>query len=597
MTTPTATSETSAVDALLTKIFWFIVLIVGLLPLAVAWYLPPLLAARNVLWHKSRKRAIVAMVLAAAGPVAAFILVRRWDQVVAGLSPLQAVVIGILVMWLAVLPIAMVMWRVRVGKIANSVFDQTFDPNRFDDVSTAILEGSNESTDVREHTLRPVIRDQDKHWRSAIGTRVDDDRRSATRKALSRLDGGLTDGGKPGVLPLLGFGPHNTHCGDWLVGNAVVLPETATSSIVLGGTGSGKTTLICVMVAATLRQYGSVVYFNGKGDWETQELLRSIAEAQGVEFRHWTISGNAPFDAWQGTSAELITKVTSLLGKPTSAAALYYLGETRAVLERVAARRQGDGLEPWGSGADLLADLENPTGLGISRTALARVQQDVQRALAGIGESIDGRAHPEGWSWRSTEELSITLVDVPPHIHASQSAATLMLFDLLGYKEDRRSPDAPPLMVFIDEAQVLLSNDVTPPIEILTEQVRAANIGINIATQSVAGLGDPEQAERLLDSGVPIIAGRMPSGDPVSNRAGTRSRVETGLQSVDGEYTGITTSRVQDTFLVPPQRLRKAPTGYFVLIAGGNNPIWFKALPPHSLRNKAKTPLRPVLPQ
>lgn len=572
---------------------WAALALMGMVfvPVVIGWWLPHVFASREWLWIHSKTRSHVAVVvvvlLACGGAIAGIHLVK--NSVSTDFGILAAGLVASV--WLCSAPLALVAWNVRKGQIANDVAAQVFEPARVDAVEKAIFHGSIRGLNLDKETRYPFARDGERHRRSVMGVAVQLDRRSLVRKFHTAPRSTLAQKTRQRLSRLSGSRPDFSECSSWITGKHVVLPEPASSAIVLGGTGSGKTVLTCGMVAASIRQYGSVVYFNGKGDRETRDYLKTIAESQGVEFRHWTAAGGAPFDGWKGTFDDIISKLVKLLGEPSSDAAAYYLSITETVLQALATRRQATGVEPWGSSREFLDDLNDGRGLGQSGATLERVRMDMHRALAGIDTSISGRHAADGWCWEDTERPSITLVDVPPHVMSAQKAATLMLCDLVGYKEARRAPDAVALTVIIDEAQVLLNSTVIPPLDVLIEQVRAAGIGIVLATQSVAGLGTDAMPQRLLDSGVTIIAGYMVSGEEIANRAGTRTQSETGHQGIEGSPTGVTTSRAQHGFKVSPQRLRELPTGCFYLITKSHDPRMFKALPPASFTAAALSPL------
>lgn len=592
MTTNTQNQQVIEAEPSRSKL-WAVVALVGMVfvPVVIGWWLPHVLASREWLWIQNKTRSRITIAVTVLLTVGGVFAVRELVGQAASID-FGILVVGMVVsVWLCSAPLALAAWSVRKGKIANDVATQVFDPARIDVVEKAIIRGSIRSLNLDKETKYPFSPDRAGHRRSVIGVTPQLDRRSMVRKFHTAPRSTLTQKTRQRLPEYSGSIHDFSECSSWITGKHVVLPESASSAIVLGGTGSGKTVLTCGMVAASIRQHGSVVYFNGKGDQETLNHLKLIAEAQGVGFRHWTSAGGAPFDGWKGSFDDIITKLLKLLGTPSSDAAAYYQSVTQAVLQKLANRRRTARLEPWSSSQEFLNDLNDSRGLGQSGSTLERVRMDMNRALAGIETSISGRHDADGWCWEDTERVSITLIDVPPHLMTAQAAATLMLCDLVGYKEARRSPDAVALTVFIDEAQVLLNSPVVPPLDVLIEQVRAAGIGIVPATQSASGLGTDAMPQRLLDSGVTIIAGHMVSGEEIANRAGTRTQPETGHQGVEGAPTGVTTSRAQHGFKVSPQRLRELSTGCFYLIAKGQDPLMFQALPPESFGARALSPL------
>lgn len=535
--------------------------VVGLvlaLPACLAWWHVSTQAAKSTTWARSTARKRAAIGVSVLGPVAAFVAMEAWPQLITGRGIVWCLILALLVWWAATAPAVPFAWSLSRARIATQIDKGRHDGHTTQAVTEAIWEGSGWNAD-RDAAVAPTMTAR---CSGVFGVLVSDDRRDPGRRRE-------TNRGK------------NTAGSGWVEGSAVILPDGPASAILLGGTGSGKTVLALDMVAATLRERNSAVFFNVKGDSATTRQLVQIAADQGIPCYQWRLNGGCPFDAWLGDSEAIIGKVVGLLGKPTTDAALYYQHRTYAVLRDAAAERASNGLPPWARSSELIADLVAYRTRSLTPTEVARVRADVVAGISGLTGVIDGRGHPQGWSWETTERRCLVIVTIDPNKPAAIRAAVLMLADLAAYKEERLPSDEPRRLVVLDEAQILLTSPVAPPVPELMEQLRSSGIGLVITAQSVGGLGDPATAERLLDCGVPIIAGRMPNPTKISERGGTVYRSEAGEQGDGGQLTGLFTTRTQQTYRLPPDRVRSFPQGHFALVTRHHTHI-FVALPPQS---------------
>ncbi len=528
------------------------------LPACLAWWHVQDQASKSTTWARSKVRRRFAFAAVVLGPAAAAPAIINWTSLTANHGLAWCATLALLIWWAATIPAVPIVWIWSRARIATQIDRDRYDGDLTQAVSEAMWEGNGWNADDDA----AVARTRSRSYSAAIGVLVPDDRRDPCRRRE-------TDRGK------------QTAPSGWTDGPSVVLPDGPASALLFGATGSGKTVLALNLVAGTLRERNSAVFFNAKGDTGTTEKLAHIAAAQGVACYQWRLGGDCPFDAWLGDSEAVIGKIVGLLGKPTSDAALYYQNRTYSVLRDVAAQRAAKGLEPWSNSAQLFADLAAYRSRALTSADLAKVRADLAAGLSGLSQSIDGRGHPRGWSWETTEKRCLIVVTIDPTQPAAIRAAVLMLADLAAYKEARLPSDEPRRLVVLDEAQILLTSPVVPPVPELMEQLRSSGIGLVVTAQSIGGLGDPATAQRLLDSGVPLIAGAMPNPTMICERSGTVYRPETGEQGKDGQPTGTYTSRTQHRFRLPPDRVRAFPRGHFALVFR-NHAHLFVALPPES---------------
>ena len=357
-------------------------------------------------------------------------------------------------------------------------------------------------------------------------------------------------------------------------------------AVVLAESGAGKTNLLLSLVRQTLRQDGSAVFVNAKGDTDTRDDLHSLAASLGLPCREWRVGAScpAPFDAWRGDSDAIITKLGALFGgNPADPGdtANFYRQEAQAVLRVLASTRT----QPWTSAAQVLNDAQEaarrPGSFGLGKRQAERTYEDLLRVLGGQGKAIDGGRN--SWCW---EDLitgpGLTIVQVEPSNQNSIQAVVLMLTDLDQMKHGQRATharsqtsQAGPRLLVMDEAAVLLNNPTTPPIAALYEQLRSAGLSVVLAAQSVAGLGDTQQG-RLLDAGAVYFIGRLRSPEDITSRIGTRKRAEYAHNG--GDFTdGGGSAREQDGWLLDPQHIRSLRNGHWAISEYGGKGAYFAA--------------------
>lgn len=530
--------------------------------LLVLVFLPPYLASRLATarltlpqtWERDnllRNCLLCSVVAIAVFPASAFALIEIAQA--GELLSLRLVCVGLLASWSLAIPVVPLAWWATVARTAThldtGIFDRLKDAGA---IRRAIWAGTS-----REAARRAQVAGlwaQNPH----LG-----------EESLCAVVGAVYRDPRDPLRKLKAPMPR----GEWLdvSKKRVCLPPTlGFRCAALGASGCGKSSLFRAFVSATLLERGSVLYVNAKGDRETASDLKQLAAQKGVPFREWNLDGDAPFDAWRGDAEAIISKVVGLLGVPTSDASAFYRSKTLAVLREISSCRA----HSWTSSVELLADLREHRSRDISRADLARVRVDIVRALAGIENAIDGRDHEAGWCWEDLNDSQIILVTVSPASDAARNAALLMLLDLVAFKEDPHRQGGPPgfrRVLILDEAAVLLNAAVIPPISVLSEQLRSAQIDLCVGSQSFASLGPPDEAARLLDSGCTIIAGRLPNPEEICRRAGTVQRVEMGHQADQkNDQTGLYSQRLQSQFALDPDRLRSGlPPGHFALIDNG----------------------------
>lgn len=379
-------------------------------------------------------------------------------------------------------------------------------------------------------------------------------------------------------------------CPLWKVGSYVSLPCGHVNTVTIARSGWGKTALMLLMMIAGIQgpQRGSAVVIDCKPDYGLATELSQVAQALGIPFVHWRRTNcDVPFAGFEGGNAAIIAKINTVAGgDPRNEAVKHYRQVTDSVLQRVAQARDTAGDHPWACPAEVLNDIQNRPVAGLSNSERTIAFQNVQKIFAGIETTITAQLGQKTWNWEeldTTQGIVLVTVDKDP---ADRNAVAWMLADLERHQR-HRTKDALNLNIFIDEVQMLLDSDVMPNLATFFEKLRSARIGLHVACQTVAALG--EQEERILGSGATLIAGQTNDPEPLCNRAGTKQR---GEQTVAVE--GASSQRVQDVYKIPPNALRTAPKRMFVIISGEDEPVWFKTADLQTVLADAFSDVRPA---
>lgn len=101
------------------------------------------------------------------------------------------------------------------------------------------------------------------------------------------------------------------------------------------------------------------------------------------------------------------------------------------------------------------------------------------------------------------------------------------------------------------------------------EQARGFNTSLILAPQVVAGMGDEQQAERILGSVETVVCHRVNTPERIIALAGTRQQPEYSMHyGPDGE-SGEGSARIQHQYKINPNKVRALSPGEAYLISRG----------------------------
>ncbi len=417
----------------------------------------------------------------------------------------------------------------------------------------------------RRHEQRAARRRSHRSARHVAATVIDRDGR-----VLLGVD---AETGRPAGLPARMLGRH---------------------ALVVGSTGSGKTTTATRLAAATLEQGGGLLVVDLKGDPDTVTTWRRVASERGVACHVWSFDAAAIYDPLAaGGVAERTRKVMALAEwtEPYYAdqaeqllqltlRAFEEVGD-RPTLARLHATLTPDGLAALhhrsdGPAAEELAreaaamSKGRLSALESLRTKLALLTQ------AGYGAQLDPDLAPERpvidlAAALDAGEVVVVSLDELSYGHIAARMAEVVLTDVAAAAGARLRRGRPRLgMVWVDEFSAMRPG----PLASLFARVRSANLALLLSTQEVSDLDREDDTFRaaVATNVATVLAHRVHdprSAEWISQLVGTRagwqetSQVEAisrlGGEQAAGGATGLGTVREVEQYVVHPNEVKSLP--------------------------------------
>lgn len=333
--------------------------------------------------------------------------------------------------------------------------------------------------------------------------------------------------------------------------------------LVCGATGSGKTET--VMRLAWTVANGSdapVFYLDGKGDRETAERFCGLMADAGRDTR---VFPNEPFDAWRGQPHEIHGRLMEIIDYTSEGPAAWYRDVAKNVLRLVCEHPDG----PPRSSAQALERMDPDhlakTHQGSSALAALTGQQIKQVRLryeAFFGQTrgaLDG-----DWAWEDTQAAYLLLDSLT--LREETSGLARMIFEDFAHYFTTRKPRAQFALLIVDEFSGLAQGS---GMAARIEQARGFNTSLVLAPQVVAGMGDEQEAARILGSVETVICHRVNTPEEICSLAGTRKAMEYSTHYATQGATGEGSARLQHQYKVDPNKVRALPAGAAYIISRG----------------------------
>jgi helicase HerA-like protein len=333
--------------------------------------------------------------------------------------------------------------------------------------------------------------------------------------------------------------------------------------LVTGATGSGKTeTLLRLAWAVAKTSDAPVFYLDGKGDRQTAERFLALMADAG---RGGRVFPNEAFDGWRGRSHEIHGRLMEVVDYAHDGPASWYRDVAKNVLSLVCEHPDG----PPRSSSEALTRMDHkalqaahPGSHALAALSKEQVRQVRLRYQAFFSQArgaLDG-----GWAWEDAPAAYL-LLDALTLREETDGLARFLFEDFAHYFTNRK-PREQFCMLIVDEFSSLASGTGMAS---RVEQARGFRTSLVLAPQVVAGMGEEQQAERILGSVETVICHRVNTPERIAALAGTRQRPEYSMHYDREGTNGEGSIRVQHQFKVEPNAVRGLAPGEAYLISRG----------------------------
>jgi conjugal transfer pilus assembly protein TraD len=333
--------------------------------------------------------------------------------------------------------------------------------------------------------------------------------------------------------------------------------------LVCGATGSGKTETVLRLAWTVAKESDApVFYLDGKGDRQTAERFSGLMSDAG---RRTRVFPNEPFDAWRGQPHEIHGRLMEIIDYTSDGPAAWYRDVAKNVLRLVCEHPDG----PPRSSAEALARMDADTlakaHQGSSALAALTAQQVKQVRLryeAFFGQTrgtLDGT-----WAWEDTNAAYLLLDSLA--LREETNGLARIIFEDFAHYFTTRKPRSQFALLIVDEFSGLAEG---AGMAARIEQARGFNTSLVLAPQVVAGMGDEQEAARILGSVETVICHRVNTPEDIIALAGTRKTMEYSSHYATEGATGEGSARIQHQFKIDPNKVRALPPGHAYVISRG----------------------------
>jgi hypothetical protein len=333
--------------------------------------------------------------------------------------------------------------------------------------------------------------------------------------------------------------------------------------LVTGATGSGKTeTLLRLAWTVAKTSRAPVFYLDGKGDRQTAERFSGLMADAGRSTR---VFPNEPLDGWRGAAHEIHGRLMEIVDYAHDGPASWYRDIAKNVLSLVCEHPDGpprcsvQALERMDHQALQAAHPASSVLGALSKEQVRQVRLRYQAFFAQTRGALDG-----GWAWDDATAAYL-LLDALTLREETDGLARFLFEDFAHYFTNRKGRSQFCVLI-VDEFSSLASGTSMAS---RVEQARGFRTSLILAPQVVAGMGDEQQAERILGSVETVICHRVNTPERIAALAGTRERPEYSMHYDERGVNGEGSVRVQHQFKVEPNTVRGLKPGEAYLIGRG----------------------------
>jgi hypothetical protein len=347
-------------------------------------------------------------------------------------------------------------------------------------------------------------------------------------------------------------------------------PMLAQHLLIIGTTGAGKSETIKRLIAETLRETERDIFFiDGKGDLPFgQTIAQMIYEARAVTvplFLMGLSETGSLYHGFRGAASDIYNRLCALVGVEEAVGnATYFADVNRELLQLICLAPEG----PPRSFEELIDRLDltwlskthaqDPRNRAAVKALDKESLSGLRMRLSPLSRELAPLIHPDGFVLEESRGAVFTLRTQS----VGDTARRFLRFfvedvkDFVGKRQQR------PGLLIIDEFGAFNNENILA----LLTLARSADLGVVLATQDIASLGE-EQTRRLIMANTRtkiLMATDFP--EEVAQLAGTMYGIEASIQHQDGEATGSGSARVQHQFRVDMNEVARLQPGEAFLI-------------------------------
>lgn len=376
---------------------------------------------------------------------------------------------------------------------------------------------------------------------------------------------------------LLYLGPHIKHSSlpDYIgikqVGSWVALEKWVLDQhfFLLGATGAGKSTTIKRLVWEVLTKTDRDVFVvDGKGEEEFASELRSLIwttrQVAAPVFRLGQTQLGAIYHGFEGDKEAVYNRLASMIGvQQATGGAVYYADRNRDFLQLICFAPGG----PPRSFEEVRLRLtrswlkdawkDNPVEFERVKSFTRDDYGSIQARIIPLARVFQEMIGPEGFSLQNSRAAIFSLRAQSAPVTAGRFLEFFIedLKDFAGKRQER------PALLVIDEFGVFGNTNIIN----LLRLARSAKLGIVLATQDLASLGDKMAVESLTNNTRTKLLMATDFPEELALQAGTKKRVEASMQHEEGKATGTGSARLQDVFNIDMNEAARLRAGEMFL--------------------------------
>lgn len=370
------------------------------------------------------------------------------------------------------------------------------------------------------------------------------------------------------------FDPQQT--GVYIEGDSLCFSEAILNQhmFVLGQPGAGKTWMLLRLLYEVLFKTNRDVFFvDGKGEGETAQMVRALAyAAQRGRVPVFRLGQNLPgalYNGFRGSKEAIYERLGAMIGLGDPRNDPYWEDVNRELLQWVCGYRLA--IEPPRSFEELLERLNIEWLREAYRdnwTELQAIDDYDRKDMRGFMRRMRSFIRP---FIDVTDKTGFSLEDAPAAVFSLRTMALrdtgsrflrFLVEDLTDFIGNRQGR---PALLVIDEFGAFGNENI---IKVLS-MARSAELGVVLATQTVASLGEELIRDTILENVGTYLLMRSPNPEPIATLAGTVMRVEATTHYEEGQIGDKGGLRWQHQYKVDLNKARSLQPGEGFIIRMG----------------------------